>query len=249
MLPETQAQSLTTDISFSLVDVAYVHPSVDESEEPSTLQENPPADTFSYKVIKRGFDICVVLLISPFALVLCIAIALFVALDSPGSVLFSHRRIRHGGGSFGMWKFRTMYRNASEVLEKHFDRYPEDRKEWFLNHKLRNDPRVTPFGAFLRRTSLDELPQIWNVLVGDMTLVGPRPIVHEEVEKYGSDYAYYASVKPGVTGLWQTSGRSSLSYAERVALDRFYVENWNFWLELKILVRTIRSVASSDGAY
>jgi lipopolysaccharide/colanic/teichoic acid biosynthesis glycosyltransferase len=118
-----------------------------------------------------------------------------------------------------------------------------------LNHKLKKDPRITGIGNILRRSSLDELPQVWNVLTGRMSLVGPRPIVAAEVEKYGSDFAYYIAVKPGVTGLWQSSGRSTLSYDERVALDRKYVENWSLWLDFKILVRTVRCVVNSNGAF
>ena len=115
--------------------------------------------------------------------------------------------------------------------------------------QLKNDPRVTPLGRFLRRSSLDELPQLWNVVTGRMTLVGPRPIVAAEAEKYGADFAYYLAVKPGITGLWQTSGRSTLSYDERVALDRRYVEEWSLALDVTLLARTVTKVANSDGAY
>jgi Undecaprenyl-phosphate galactose phosphotransferase WbaP len=249
MSPETQAPSLENDISYSLTSLSYVDPESDHSKHPFELYSHSPSATYSYRVMKRVFDICAVTLIAPLVLVLGAVIALLLFLDSPGPIFFSHSRIRRGGKYFSMWKFRTMCCNGAEVLERHFDQHPEDRVEWERSWKLRNDPRVSNLGAFLRRTSLDELPQIWNVLVGEMSLVGPRPIVYEEVERYGSDYAFYAAVKPGITGLWQTSGRSSLTYAERVALDRFYVENWSFWFELKILFRTIRSVASSEGAY
>ena len=249
MSPETQVQSLQTELSYSIHGLSYLDTELDLSEQQFRLYDNSPASTVMYKVVKRAFDICAALLISPFALVLGLVIALGIAIDSPGPVFFSQSRIRCKGKYFDMWKFRTMCCNAADILEEHFDRYPEDREEWELTHKLRYDPRVSRFGAFLRRTSLDELPQIWNVLIGEMSLVGPRPIVYEEVDKYAEDFAYYASVKPGITGLWQTSGRSTLSYAERVALDRFYVENWSFWFELKILFRTIRTVLSTDGAY
>lgn len=249
MSPETQVQGLENDISYSLTSLTYVDSESDRSKQPFEWYDFSPASTFAYRVVKRAFDICAVTLISPLVIVVCSLIALLLILDSPGPVFFSHSRIRRGGKYFAMWKFRTMCCNGAEVLERHFDHHPEDRAEWERSWKLRNDPRVSGLGAFLRRTSLDELPQIWNVLTGEMSLVGPRPIVYEEVERYGADYAYYAAVKPGITGLWQTSGRSKLTYPQRVALDRFYVENWSLWFELKILFRTIRSVASSEGAY
>lgn len=148
-----------------------------------------------------------------------------------------------------MWKFRTMCVNSAEVLEQHLSRHPAERAEWLRTHKLRHDPRVTPLGRFLRKSSLDELPQIWNVLTGRMSLVGPRPIVAAEVERYADQFGYYLAVKPGITGMWQTSGRSTLTYNERVALDRCYMESWTLWLDVKILFRTIGKVANSDGAY
>ncbi len=208
-----------------------------------------PANTFDYIVLKRAFDIGMVLLFSPILLSLGLIVALLVVLSSPGPIFFSHRRIRRGGAFFSMWKFRTMCQNSAEVLERHLALHPEDREEWLLNHKLKKDPRITGIGNILRRSSFDELPQVWNVLTGRMSLVGPRPIVAAEVEKYHSDFAYYIAVKPGVTGLWQSSGRSTLSYDERVALDRKYVENWSLWLDLKILVRTVRCVVNSNGAF
>ena len=139
--------------------------------------------------------------------------------------------------------------NSSEVLEHHLAQHPEERAEWNSFHKLRNDPRVTPLGRFLRRSSLDELPQLWNVLAGRMSLVGPRPIVAAEAEKYREDFTYYLAVKPGITGLWQTSGRSTLSYDERVALDRRYVENWSVLNDVRILLRTFSKVVNSKEAY
>lgn len=139
--------------------------------------------------------------------------------------------------------------NSSEVLESYLDANPDARAEWRKTHKLKNDPRVTPVGEFLRRTSLDELPQIWNVVTGTMSLVGPRPIVAAEVEKYGAYFADYCLVKPGVTGLWQVSGRSQISYPERVQLDRHYAHHWSLLGDVKILLRTLSSVANQDGAY
>lgn len=249
MSQDIRSSSFQSGFVAPLVRSIGSEPLTDDFESNIDSDVNDPSERFTYKVVKRVFDIMLVLLISPFVLVAGFFIAILVFIDSPGPVLFAHSRIQRGGQYFSMWKFRTMCKNAPEFLEQHFVLHPEDRKEWALNHKLRNDPRVNAFGSLLRRTSLDELPQIWNVLTGDMSFVGPRPIVYEEIERYGSDYLYYAAVKPGITGLWQTSGRSSLTYAERVALDRSYVENWSFFFELQILLRTIKSIAQSEGAY
>ena len=139
--------------------------------------------------------------------------------------------------------------NSAEVLEKHLAEHPEARVEWNKTHKLRKDPRITPIGSFLRRYSLDELPQLWNVLAGQMSLVGPRPIVAAEVEKYGDCFDCYCRVKPGLTGLWQVSGRSALSYERRVALDCEYVEQWSLMKDISILLKTFASVVNQDGAY
>ena len=208
-----------------------------------------PARTFAYRVVKRAFEMVLVLVSSPITLTVCVVLGLCVILTSPGPVFFSHRRIGRGGVFFSMWKFRTMCVNSTEVLEQHLAMHPEEREEWNSFHKLKNDPRVTPLGKFLRRSSLDELPQLWNVLTGRMSLVGPRPIVAAEAEKYGNDFGYYLAVKPGLTGLWQTSGRSTLTYDERVALDRRYVENWSLARDFRILLRTFTRIVNSDDAY
>lgn len=208
-----------------------------------------PERLFRYRVLKRSLDLLLVLLCLPVLLILIAAISLAIRMTSPGPIFFSHRRIRGHGRFFSMWKFRTMCVNSAEVLETYLAANPEARAEWRKTHKLKNDPRVTPVGEFLRRTSLDELPQIWNVLTGTMSLVGPRPIVAAEVEKYGPYFADYCMVKPGVTGLWQVSGRSQISYPERVQLDRRYAQNWSLLGDVKILCRTLSSVANQDGAY
>jgi lipopolysaccharide/colanic/teichoic acid biosynthesis glycosyltransferase len=189
------------------------------------------------------------MLSAPVLLVVFAAIAVAIRLGSPGPIFFSHRRIRCHGDFFSMWKFRTMCVNSSQVLEDHLAAHPDARQEWRKSHKLQNDPRVTPIGNFLRRTSLDELPQLWNVLTGSMSLVGPRPIVAAEVEKYGPFFADYCLVKPGLTGLWQVSGRSRTTYSERVQLDRTYAKSWSLLGDLKILVKTLFSVVNQDGAY
>jgi len=140
-------------------------------------------------------------------------------------------------------------RHAAEVLRQYLEANPALEEEWRLTHKLKNDPRVTRLGRLLRRASLDELPQALNVLRGEMSLVGPRPIVTQEVERYGEDFALYCRVKPGITGLWQISGRNNTSYAERVTLDQYYVRNWSIWLDLYVLMKTVRTVLTGDGAY
>lgn len=208
-----------------------------------------PSGLFTYRVLKRGLDLFLVLLCSPVLIPIFMVIAAAVRLSSPGPVFFSHRRLRGHGKFFTMWKFRTMCVNSQEVLEEYLASNPEARLEWHRTHKLKDDPRVTGVGAFLRRTSLDELPQLWNVFNGSMTLVGPRPIVAAEVEKYGVGFAAYCKVKPGITGLWQVSGRSGTSYQRRIELDCAYVDNWSFVGDVSILFKTFGTVVKQDGAY
>ena len=208
-----------------------------------------PADFLRYRFCKRFGDLFLTALAAPVLLPVLLLLALMVRLTSPGPVFFSHRRICRGGAFFSMWKFRTMCVNSAEVLERYLQAHPEARAEWKATHKLQNDPRVTPLGRMMRRLSLDELPQVWNVLTGTMSLVGPRPIVAAEVEKYGPHFACYTAVKPGVTGLWQVSGRSTLTYDERVALDCDYAARWGLLRDFMILVRTVRSVVNQEGAY
>lgn len=215
---------------------------------PLPRREELPARLFRYRVVKRCFDIAAVVVASPLLIPIFLAVACLVRLTSPGPVFYSHRRIRQNGAFFSMWKFRTMCVNSAEVLEKHLASNPEARQEWNKTHKLRQDPRITPIGNFLRRYSFDELPQFWNVLNGDMSLVGPRPIVAAEIDKYKDTFGLYCRVKPGLTGLWQVSGRSDLSYDTRVALDERYVRNWSLNRDFAILARTLPSVVRQQGA-
>jgi Undecaprenyl-phosphate galactose phosphotransferase WbaP len=208
-----------------------------------------PVTLFRYRVVKRVLDMVVVILALPLFIPALLIVAVLVRFTSPGPIFFSHRRICRDGAFFSMWKFRTMCVNSNEVLEQHLSRNPRARSEWSKTHKLRIDPRVTSVGLFLRRYSLDELPQVWNVLRGEMSLVGPRPIVAAEVEKYAECFDFYCRVKPGVTGLWQVSGRSKLTYDERVALDCDYVNQWSIFKDLRILASTVKSVVNQDGAY
>jgi Undecaprenyl-phosphate galactose phosphotransferase WbaP len=201
------------------------------------------------RIVKRTLDIIAVtlggILISPILLLIGIA----VYLDSPGPIFFGHKRIGRDGKFFKAWKFRTMISNAQEKLEQYLKENPELETEWRETQKLQNDPRVTRIGKFLRKYSLDELPQLWNVFIGEMSLVGPRPIVEAEAEKYGKGFELYKLVRPGITGYWQTSGRSDTDYDERVALDSFYVRNWSVWLDIIILVKTPAVVLGGEGAY
>ena len=176
-------------------------------------------------------------------------IAYRIKKEDPGPVIFKHMRVGKNGKSFPCYKFRSMCVDAKQMLEKYLRENPEARMEWERDFKLKNDPRVTPIGEFLRRTSLDELPQIFNVLKGEMSLVGPRPIVQEEVPRYGKHIKKYYSVKPGITGLWQVSGRSDISYPERVALDVEYVVNRNLLKDIQILIKTFDVVFRKKGAY
>lgn len=176
-------------------------------------------------------------------------IALAVKIDSPGPVLYGHRRLGRNGVPFTAWKFRSMVVDSDERLAAHLAANPEARREWEESYKLKDDPRITRVGRFLRKTSLDEFPQIINVFKGEMSLVGPRPIVEAEIEKYGEAYERFSRMTPGMTGLWQVSGRSDTGYEERVALDSYYSQSWSLWLDIHILRKTIGVVFRGKGAY
>ncbi len=169
--------------------------------------------------------------------------------NSPGPVLFRHRRIGFGGREFTCLKFRTMPVDAEQRLKEHLARNPEAQREWQTNHKLRQDPRIAPFERFMRRASLDELPQLFNVLKGDMSTVGPRPIVHEEVAKYQEYFADYVTGRPGLTGLWQINGRNTTSYSQRVAYDVDYLRNWSLFRDMRIMIATTAHLIDGNGAY
>lgn len=234
----------------ALIEGSYSYSQEDERSYARSHQVNhAPGSFFRYRVLKRSMDIGLVLLAAPVLLPILVAVSWVVVLSSRGPIYYSHRRIRKSGEFFSMWKFRTMCQNSAEVLEKHLAQHPEARMEWNKSHKLKNDPRITRVGSFLRRYSIDELPQLWNVLTGQMSLVGPRPIVAAEVEKYGDHFGYYCRVKPGLTGLWQVSGRSKLSYEERVSLDCKYVKEWALSRDVVILAKTLSVVLKQDGAF
>jgi exopolysaccharide production protein ExoY len=198
--------------------------------------------------LKRSFDI-----VASFALLLALLpemllVALAVKLTSVGPALFLHRRIGVGGQEFACIKFRSMVADAAASLPEHLAQNPTACAEWSAMQKLRSDPRVTPIGRFLRRWSIDELPQLLNVLRGEMSLVGPRPITAEELHRYGSSCSLYLSARPGITGLWQVSGRSGVSYVDRVRLDLQYIDSWSPVLDACLLLKTLTVVATAEGA-
>ncbi|MCF7992560.1 MAG: undecaprenyl-phosphate galactose phosphotransferase WbaP [Thiohalocapsa sp.] len=200
------------------------------------------------RLVKRTFDIVgsvvLILLCAPFLIYCAVGIAL-----GGGPVLFAQTRIGQNGKPFHCYKFRTMVRDAEQVLARLLESSSRARAEWHTDQKLRNDPRVTPIGRFLRAYSLDELPQLWNVLTGEMSLVGPRPIVDSELSRYGDFVDEYLAIRPGMTGLWQISGRNDSGYEQRVFLDSWYVKNWSLWYDLVILMKTFSVVLKREGAY
>ena len=199
--------------------------------------------------VKRILDISVAVLLLILAIPFAALISLAIVLDSRGPVFFGHTRIGKGNKLFRLWKFRTMVRDADTVLEQYLSAHPDLRAEWMETHKLKNDPRVTRVGRLLRRSSLDELPQLISVLRGEMSMVGPRPIVADEVPKYGSMFDLYLQVKPGLTGLWQSSGRTDTSYRKRIALDLRYLQKRTLRLDLWVLLKTVKVVLLGHGAY
>jgi Undecaprenyl-phosphate galactose phosphotransferase WbaP len=204
-----------------------------------------PANRFVKTLFDYTLTIFGTIMISPVLLI----IALWIYKDSPGPVIFKHTRIGKGGKPFACYKFRSMCVDSKERLEKLLATDPAAREEWERDFKLKNDPRITKSGAFLRKTSLDELPQIFNVLKGEMSLVGPRPIIDKELPRYGKFADDYLMVKPGITGMWQVSGRSDIDYPERVRMDSWYVRNWSVWIDIVLLFKTFYVVLARKGAY
>ena len=204
-----------------------------------------PLNRFIKTIVDYTFTIIGIILISPILLF----IAAWIYKDSPGPIIFRHMRIGKGGKPFPCFKFRTMCIKADEKLQELLASDPAARAEWEKDFKLKNDPRITKSGAFLRRTSLDELPQLLNVLRGEMSLVGPRPVIEAELPRYGDFLGDYLMVKPGITGMWQVNGRSDTTYDERVQMDSWYVRNWSVWLDFMLLFRTVKAVIAGKGAY
>ena len=201
------------------------------------------------RVMKNSFDVIVTTLLIILFLPLLLVLFIVVSVSTKGKPFFKHQRIGVDGKTFGVYKFKTMREDAAEVLEKLLKNDPKARAEWEKDFKLKNDPRITKIGKILRKTSLDELPQLINIIKGEMSLIGPRPIIEDEVKKYKEYYRYFIAVKPGITGLWQVSGRNDIDYDERVQLDVWYVRNWSIEMDITILVKTLVVVLSGKGSY
>lgn len=200
-------------------------------------------------ISKRSFDILVALAALVVLSPIFVLIMALVKYSDGGSVFYGHRRIGYNGSTFRCLKFRTMAENGDALLKRHLEQNPEALEEWRATRKLQDDPRVTVVGTVLRKLSLDELPQLINILKGEMSIVGPRPVVEDELELYEASAVYYLRSRPGLTGLWQVSGRNDVSYAARVAFDTHYVRNWSLASDLVIVARTIPAVCLSRGSY
>lgn len=200
------------------------------------------------RFLKRAFDIIFALffliILSPFILIL----ALLIKKDG-GPAFYGHERIGQNGIRFKCLKFRSMAVNSQELLQQILNNNPEARQEWETTFKLKNDPRITTIGHFIRKTSLDEIPQLINILKGEMSTVGPRPVTEKELPMYNEDVKYYLMTKPGLTGLWQVSGRNDIDYESRVKLDTNYIQNWSFFKDIIIILKTVKVVLKKDGAY
>ncbi|AYM89673.1 undecaprenyl-phosphate galactose phosphotransferase WbaP [Serratia sp. 3ACOL1] len=218
------------------------------SHEVMILRVNNNLAKRTSRFLKRSFDIIgsvsIIALLSPI-----LGILTYLVSKDGGNAIYGHERVGRGGVKFKCLKFRSMIMNSQEVLDQLLENDPDARAEWDKDFKLKDDPRITRVGKFIRKTSLDELPQLFNVLRGDMSLVGPRPIIEKELERYAGDVDYYLMAKPGMTGLWQVSGRNDVDYDTRVYFDAWYVKNWSLWNDIAILFKTINVVLKRDGAY
>jgi Undecaprenyl-phosphate galactose phosphotransferase WbaP len=203
----------------------------------------------SAQLAKRALDLVIALALAPFVLLVVGIAALLIRLESPGPVLLGNTRVGYCGRKFQAWKLRSMVVDGDEVLQQYLEDHPDERATWNATQKLKRDPRITRVGRIIRKTSIDELPQLWNVLMGEMSLVGPRPMFEAQVPLYGRGYALYKRVRPGITGLWQISGRNHLTFSERASLDAYTIQNWSVWLDIYILARTISVVLTAKGAY
>ena len=209
----------------------------------------PPAVAPTSAALWRMFDIVVAAGILIVALPFLMILAAVMYLSDPGPLFFVHRRLGFRGQFFGCMKFRSMKVNGDQILREHLAKSPEARREWEETHKLKDDPRVTAIGAIVRKLSLDEFPQLINVLRGEMSIVGPRPIVEAEVARYGRFFEHYCAVKPGLTGLWQISGRNETTYRERIELDVSYVSRKSLALDTWLLIKTVQAVLFALGSY
>lgn len=228
--------SHTTILDFSNVRLSAIH-----IENRLLNREN--------RLIKNIFEKALVLSIFPMVLMLHFLLWLVIRLDSSGSVIFKQKRLGKDGTTFSCYKYRTMYANSNEILENYLERNPQERLHYEKYHKYKNDPRITKFGKFLRKTSLDEFPQFYNILRGDMNLIGPRPYMIEEKQAIGeNNLEIILAAKPGLTGLWQVNGRNELAFAQRVELDIWYIQNWSLWIDFVIFLKTLKVVLLKSGA-
>lgn len=212
-----------------------------------TMMENKSeiSEKVVYNAIKRFLDILISIIGLIVLLPVFLILGIIIRIDSPGPILFAHKRIGKNGKEIKILKFRTMYKDAEEMIKK-FDE--KQMKEYKENYKLKDDPRITKIGNILRKTSLDELPQIFNIIKGDLSIVGPRPVVESELEKYGKNKDKFLSVTPGLTGYWQANGRSTTTYEQRMNMELYYVENRSLWMDIKIFFKTFVSVVKKEGA-
>jgi Undecaprenyl-phosphate galactose phosphotransferase WbaP len=237
-----------------LISVKLLQASIARSVSPQfklRRRKNSTWQGLDEKFFKRGFDIIFSLLVLIFCSPVYLLLAALIYWSSPGPIFYVQQRVGQNFRPFGCLKFRTMVDNAEEVLESMLVASPEMREEFETNFKLKDDPRITAIGKFLRLTSLDEFPQFWNVLKGDMSVVGPRPLVPEELHKYGNRIEKVLTIRPGITGLWQVSGRNDIPYPQRVQIDVYYVNNHNWWLDLLTIVKTVGVIIfpRNNGAY
>jgi exopolysaccharide production protein ExoY len=226
------------------VDLGLVAPSVKDGS-----NALGPTHSRGLQIAKRAMDVLGASLFLVLFLPLFVVVAVGVRQSSPGPILYTQKRAGRGGGVFTFYKFRSMRTDSEDALSAFLDSDPDAKKRWEQYQKVDNDPRITGFGRLIRRTSLDELPQFWNVLIGDMSLVGPRPCMLQQKELYGDHWQAYCAVRPGITGLWQVSGRNRLTYRQRVALDVSYVRSSSIWGDVKILVRTVSVVVRAQDAH
>jgi len=238
--PRSRARAAAVQVEFFAETPAHHHAGNNESVGLNTAEW----------ALKRLFDLASVVVILALFGPLMVLIGFFISLTSGRSIIYGHVRVGQNGKEFKCYKFRSMVLNSDQVLQELLADSQEAREEWERDFKLKNDPRITRIGRFIRRTSLDELPQLWNVIRGDMSIVGPRPVVRKEFDQYyGPARKHYLAVKPGLTGLWQVSGRNDLGYDQRVALDRAYVESWNVFIDFIIVMKTVRVMLFRHGAY
>ena len=202
-----------------------------------------------YKIIKRIIDVIgsIVGIVILVPLIIGISIAKIVLKDK-GPIVYTQNRIGKNGKIFKMYKFRSMVVGADEILEKYLEENKEARDEYKKNKKLKNDPRITTIGKFIRKTSIDEFPQFINIMKGDMTLVGPRPYLPREIDDMGEYYPYIVTLKPGLTGYWQVNGRSDVDFNERLSMDMEYINNKNLWLDIKLIIKTVLKIFRKKGA-